>query len=392
MRPSSSPSEPAPGLFDGVLAAGPVRAAVSGPAWLAELLAVEVALARVQARLGLISAEAADAISAAADPAAFDVVALSAEAAAVGNPVQPLVRALRGKLPEFEDDVHKGATSQDILDTAAMLMCRRAVDLMLSDVDAAADRAAELAAEHRDSAIMARTLLQQAVPTTFGLVAAGWLTGLDGASARLRSFRPAAQFGGAAGTLAALGTDGVRVMEALAVELDLAVPALPWHTDRTRIADLAGSLGAVAGAAAKVGRDVTLHAQTEVGELGDRTERGWSSAMGHKRNPVAAVATVACAAQAPGLVATLLAAGQSQEYQRAAGGWHAEWRPLCGLLESVGSAAYWLRDCLSSLRVDTVRMRANLGAAYPESGRRPDPGSAPELVDRALAAYRERRA
>jgi 3-oxoadipate enol-lactonase len=171
--------------------------------------------------------------------------------------------------------------------------------------------------------------------------------------------RLAVQFGGAAGTLAALGPAGLDVVAALADELDLAAPVLPWHTDRTRIADIAGALGIVAGAIGKVARDVTLHAQTEVGEVSDAVDRGGSSTLPHKRNPVAAIAAAAGAAQAPGLVATLLAA-MPQEYQRAAGAWHAEWRPLRALLESTGSAAHWLRDCLETLRVDADRMRANL--------------------------------
>jgi 3-carboxy-cis,cis-muconate cycloisomerase len=231
--------------------------------------------------------------------------------------------------------------------------------------------------------VAARTLLQQALPTTFGLVAAGWLAALDTAAARLadvREHRLAAQLGGGAGTLAALGPDAPAVVSAYARELGLAEPDLPWHTDRTRIADVAGALGLAAGALGKIARDVTLYAQTEVGELGEEGagERGGSSTMPHKHNPVAAVAAAACAAQAPGLVATLLAA-MPQEYQRAAGGWHAEWRPLSALLSTVGSAAYWVADCLGRLRVDTGRMRANLSAT----------GGA-LMAERVAAALRER--
>jgi 3-carboxy-cis,cis-muconate cycloisomerase len=204
------------------------------------------------------------------------------------------------------------------------------------------------------------------VPITFGLTAAGWLTGLDTAAHRLaglRATRLAAQLGGAAGTLAVLGEHGVAVAAGYAAELGLAVPVLPWHTERSRIADLAGALGTAAGAVAKPARDVTLLAQTEVAEVreGGAAERGGSSTLPHKRNPVAAVSALAAAAQAPGLVATLLAAAP-QEHQRAAGGWHAEWLPLRELLRTVGSAAAWLRDCLEHLGVDTDRMRANLDA------------------------------
>jgi 3-carboxy-cis,cis-muconate cycloisomerase len=207
-----------------------------------------------------------------------------------------------------------------------------------------------------------RTLLQHAVPVTFGLVTAGWTNALGEAAARLAGAGDglAVQFGGASGTLAALGHQGPTVLDRLAHELGLAEPVLPWHTDRGRIAGLAGALGAVAGAVAKPAGDVVLLAQTEVGEVREDAEgRGGSSTMPHKRNPVAAISARACARQAPGLVATLLA-NMEHEHQRAAGAWHAEWRPLAELLRSTGSAAAWLRDCLEHLAVDPAAMRANL--------------------------------
>jgi 3-carboxy-cis,cis-muconate cycloisomerase/3-oxoadipate enol-lactonase len=347
-----------------VLAAGPVAAAVAGPAWLRAMLAVEAALATVQARLGLIPAGAAEAIAAACragvDPAAIDPTA-------AGNPAEPLVRALRAALPDdVAPSVHKGATSQDIVDTAAMLVVREATGLLLDDLDAAAATAAELAATHRHTILSGRTLLQPALPTTFGLVAAGWLTALGDSADALRTVRRdrlAVQFGGAAGTLAALGGDGLAVADALAAELGLAAPTGPWHTDRTRVAEIAGALGAVAGAIAKVARDVALYSQAEIGEVSDGADRGGSSTLPQKRNPVAAIAAVAGAAQAPGLVATLLAA-MPHEFQRAAGAWHAEWRPLRALLEATGSAAHWLRDCLATLVVHPDRMRDNAGRAF----------------------------
>ena len=203
----------------------------------------------------------------------------------------------------------------------------------------------------------------------------------------VRHGRLAVQFGGAAGTLAGLGDAGPQVLARLATSLGLAEPVVPWHTDRTRVAELAGALGSAAGALGKVARDVTLLAQTEVGEVGEGRPGG-SSAMAHKRNPVAAVSALAGAAQAPGLVATLLAA-MPQEHQRAAGGWHAEWRPLRELLVAAGSAAAWLRDCLEHLVVHPERMRQNMTAPLlaelaGESGRA---GCAGALVDRALAAH-----
>jgi 3-carboxy-cis,cis-muconate cycloisomerase len=427
------------GLFDAVLARGSVRAAVADRAWLQAMLDVEAALARAQAAAGVIAAEHADAIAAACRAERFDVVALGAEAAAVGNPAAPLVRALRAQVgAPAAGDVHRGATSQDIVDSAAMLVARRALDAVLDDLAGASDAAARLAGEHRATVMAGRTLLQQAVPVTFGLKAAGWLVALDESAERLRAVRDgrlAAQLGGAAGTLAALGDAGLDVLQRFARELGLAEPVLPWHTARTRIAELATALGEACGVVAKVAGDVVLLAQTEVGELREGGEGGGSSTMPHKRNPVAAVSALAGARQAPGLVATLLAA-MEHEHERAAGAWHAEWAPLRALLLATGSAAAWLRDCLARLEVDPERMRANLdpallaervaGALAPEMGReaadeavrtaatggRPladvaaehlaaaevqrllDPatylGATDELIDRALQAHGER--
>lgn len=356
MKPSSSRSDP----FGAVLAAGPVAEAVAGPAWLRAMLAVEAALSTVEARLGLIPVPAAEAIRTAC-AAGVDPSAVSEGAAATGNPAEPLVRALRASVPdEVAPYVHKGTTSQDVVDTAAMLVVREAARLLLADVAATVTRAAQLAVAHRSSLLAARTLLQPALPTTFGLVAAGWATALNDAGSvlsRVLDTRLAVQFGGAAGTLAALDDAGISVMEGIAAELGLAVPVAPWHTDRVRIAEIAGALGAVAGAVGKVARDVTLYSAFD--EVTDGADRGGSSTLPHKRNPVAAVAAAAGAAQAPGLVATLLGA-MPHEFQRAAGSWHAEWRPLRSLLEATGSAAFWLRDCLDNLVVDVGRMKSTV--------------------------------
>jgi len=217
------------------------------------------------------------------------------------------------------------------------------------------------------------------LPCSDGAVDGVWLRGrlLDGAGrlTEVRDTRLAVQLGGPAGTLAGLAPD---LPARLATALSLAATVLPWHTDRTRIGDLAGALGTAAGAVGKVARDVTLLAQTEVGEVTEGRPGG-SSSMPHKRNPVAAVSALAGAAQAPGLVATLLAA-MPQELQRAAGGWHAEWRPLRELLTATGSAAAWLHDCLENLVVHPDRMRANLSPGPA------DTGCAGQLVDRALSA------
>jgi 3-carboxy-cis,cis-muconate cycloisomerase len=370
------------GLFDGVLARGGVRAAVSDTAWLQAMLDVEAALARAEAGAGVISAEHAEAIAGACQAERFDIAALGGQAAAVGNPAAPLVAALRERVGgSAAADVHRGATSQDIVDSAAMLVARRALEPLLADLEAAADAAAGLAVAHRNTVMAGRTLLQHAVPVTFALKAAGWLVALDESAARLRAVRNtrlAAQLGGAAGTLAALGDAGPDILGRFARELGLTEPLVPWHTDRTRIAELAGALGAACGVGAKVAGDLVLLAQTEVGEVreGGEDSRGGSSTMPHKRNPVAAISARAAARQAPGLVATLLAA-MEHEHERAAGAWHAEWPALRELLSFTGSAAAWLRDGLEHLEVDPGRMRENLDAT----------GAAPlaERVARALA-------
>ena len=278
----------------------------------------------------------------------------------------PLVESLRAAVGgEAAAHVHLGATSQDIIDTATMLVAQAALTAIVAELDAAGDAAARLATEHTEAVMAGRTLLQQALPTTFGAKTAGWLSGLDDAAELLCSVRErrlAVQLGGGAGTLDAMHPQGPAIVSDLARDLGLAAPEMPWHTNRSRIGELAGALGVTAGALAKPARDVTLLAQTEIGEVREGVPgRGSSSAMAHKRNPVAAIATLANTTQAPGLVATLLTATSGHEHERAAGTWHAEWYPLRELLVVVGSAAAWLADCLTNLEVDTGRMRANIG-------------------------------
>jgi 3-carboxy-cis,cis-muconate cycloisomerase len=369
------------GLFDAVLARGNARHSVADEAWLQAMLDVEAALARACAEAGVIPGAHAEAIVGACRAELFDVAAIGAEAANVGNPAEPLVRALRARVGgAAAEDVHRGATSQDVIDSAAMLVAQRALTAIVPDLDGAARAAAHMAAEYRGTPMIGRTLMQQAVPTSFGLKAAGWFVALDESEERLLQVRLVAQLGGAAGTLAALGDAWPAVLGRFARELELDEPVLPWHTDRTRIAELAGALGEACGAVAKVAGDVILLAQTEVGEVREGVEgRGGSSTMAHKRNPVAAISARAAARQAPGLVATLLAS-MEQEHERAAGAWHAEWPALRALLRFAGSAAAWLRDCLENLEVDVERMRANLGDADASVV------AASELVDRALLA------
>ena len=352
-----------PGLFDGVLARGPVAGAVDSAAWLRALLDAEAGLAVAGAAVGLVPVDAAERIGQVCRTGSFDVAALSRDAAAAGNPVVPLVQALEAAVgPGAGSYVHRGATSQDVLDTATALVARRALDLLAAEVVRCADAAAELARVHRDTVLAGRTLLQHAVPTTFGVKAAGWCLALDGAVARLSAVRDRlpVQLGGAVGTLSAAGPDGLALVDAYAAELELSVPVLAWHTLRLPVADLAGALGTAAGVLGKVALDVVLLAQTEVGEVAEGTPgRGGSSTMPHKRNPIAAISARAAARRAPALVASLLTS-MEQEHERAAGAWHAEWAPLSDLLRTVGSAAAWLADCLSSLEVDADRMRANV--------------------------------
>ena len=362
------------GLFGGVFARG--DADTSDIAWLQAMLDAEAGLARALERAGLAPAGSGSAVTEVARAGNFDAAEIGELAALTGNPVPALARALARRVPQTAAGaVHRGATSQDIVDTAAMLVARRVIDVVLADLAQAAAAAAGLADAHRSTIMIGRTLLQQAVPVTFGLVAAGWLTSLDEARAGLvavGSQRLAVQFGGAAGTLASLGEDGPRVVALLAEELGLAAPVLPWHTDRLRIIDLATALARVTAALGKIARDVTLLAQSEIAEVSEgggdpaprdaaSPRRGGSSAMPHKHNPVASIAILGCTRQAPGLLATLVACAE-QELQRAAGAWHAEWEPLTALLRLTGSAASWGAELLPGLSVDASRMAANLAA------------------------------
>src|SRR3984957_13204389 len=309
---NGGPASGGTGLFGAVFGRG--GAVADDGAWLRSMLAAEAALARALERAGLVPRGAGAAVTRAADAAAFgraDLAELSRAAALTGNPVPGLARVLTRRVadPAARAAVHTGATSQDIMDTAAMLLARDALGAAVLDLNDAADADARLAATHRRTLMIGRTLLQQTVPVTFGLVAAGWLSGLDSAVewlALVRDTRLAVQFGGAAGTLASLGADGTRVRALLAEELALADPPLPWHTERLRVIDVAAVSARACAALSKIARDVTLLAQTEVGEVKD--------------NPVAAVAILGCARQAPGLLVPLVAcASRSTSARRAPG-------------------------------------------------------------------------
>jgi 3-carboxy-cis,cis-muconate cycloisomerase len=351
--------------FDALFVPAELREAVSGRSWLQATLDVERALAAAGASVGPVPAASAEAIAAVcADADAFGWEELLDQGRAVGNPVEPLVRALRARVgDEHERYVHLGATSQDVLDTAAMLVTREGSAHVLGYVDTAAEACATLARDHRSTPMAARTLLQQAVPTTFGLVAAGWLVALLDARERLAEVAAsglAVQLGGAAGTLSALGDNGLAAVEAFGHELELAVPTLPWHTNRVRIADVGAALATVAGVCGKIGLDVVLLAQTEVGEVRE-SAGGGSSAMPQKRNPVRATVARSCATLAAAH-ASVLQASLVQEHQRAAGAWHAEWEALCGALSYAGGAAAAAAESLGGLGIDAARMRENLDA------------------------------
>jgi 3-carboxy-cis,cis-muconate cycloisomerase len=371
-------------MFDAIYARGEVAVELTDSAWLRAMLDVEAALARTLAELGAIPEPAATRIAeVCSHPDHFSVETLDRSIAHHATPVVGLVAALRTAVgPEAAEHVHGGATSQDVVDTAMMLVVRRALVPLFADLDAAGDAAARLAAAHRDTPMIGRTLLQQALPTTFGLYAARWLDGLDQARVHLvhvRDAELAVQIGGPVG-----GRDPA-VAAGVAAELGLVEPTLGWATIRVHPALTASVLGTVAGVLGKIARDVTLLAQTEIAELAEGGSAGGSSAMSHKHNPVAAVSALACVRRTPGLVATMLGSMES-EHERAAGAWQAEWGTLTELLTLVGSATAWARELLEHLRVDTARMAANLAQA--PTGSAPAPDGAGALVDRALAAHR----
>jgi 3-carboxy-cis,cis-muconate cycloisomerase len=354
--------------FAAIFVPDEVREAVSDRAWLQGMLDAEHALAKAGAAVGVVPADAAARIGEVCRAELYDTARLAEDGRAVGNPAEPLVRELRAAIgDDAAEYVHLGATSQDIVDTAAMLVSRRAGALVLAELDRLADGCAGLARTHRSTPMAARTLLQQAVPTTFGLKAAGWLVSVLEARQRLGAVheeRLAAQLGGAAGTLAALGHEALEIARQYARELGLVEPVLPWHTNRQRVAELGAALAAGAGAAAKIGRDLVLLAQSEVGEVGEVAEAsaGRSSTMPQKRNPVRSTLAVACARLANAHAGVLL--GElAHEHERAVGAWHAEWEALSGALAFAGGSAAAAADAVTGLEVDGERMRANLEAS-----------------------------
>jgi 3-carboxy-cis,cis-muconate cycloisomerase len=338
---------------------------LSDRARLQAMLDVEVALAEVEADLEVIPRSAVDAIRAATRAEGFDLGMIAAEAERDGNLAIPLVRQLTQAVEALDRDaaryVHWGATSQDIIDTGLVLQLQRAVPPILRHLDRAVVAAEEHARRYIDTVMAGRTWLQQSTPVTFGVKAAGWLDALmrqrkalAGAFEEVR----VVQFGGASGTLAALGERGVAVADRLASKLGLHAPAIPWHAHRDRLVRFAGALGITCGTAGKIGRDVSLLAQTEVGEAIEG-QTGGSSAMPHKQNPVGASVVLAAAVRAPGLVATMLAA-MPQEHERGLGGWQAEWTTLPELVLLTAGASRAIAAVLEGLKVDESRMRRNV--------------------------------
>lgn len=347
--------------FFGIFVPDELGDVVSDRAWLLAMIEAERALAAAGAAAGVVPVDAAGAIAARCTPELLAEGDVIADAREVANPAEPLIRRLRKAVGgEAADYVHFGATSQDIVDTGAMLVAARALRLVLGYVDDLAVHCARLALEHRSTPMAARTLLQQAVPTTFGLVCAGWLQAVEASRERLADEAAGlpAQLGGAAGTLAALGEHGLDVRRRFAAELGLAEPTVTWHSDRTPVRAVAAAAALCAGAAGKIGGDIVLLSQTEIGEVAEGGG-GSSSTMPQKQNPAGSVRAVAAARRATAHAATVLQ-GFEHELQRAAGAWQAEWEPFAGVIAYTGGAAACAAEALAELSVDATRMRENL--------------------------------
>jgi 3-carboxy-cis,cis-muconate cycloisomerase len=332
------------------------------------MLDFEAALARAEATSGIVPASQAQIIAGKCRAEHFNFSVIAKDAALSGNLAIPLVKKLTEIVAHVDKDaarfVHWGATSQDVIDTGCILQMRGAFNLIDQDLARLSGSLVTLAETHRATPIVARTWMQQALPTTFDFIVAGWLDAVSRHRNRLAEIKPRVltlQFGGAVGTLAALGGRGPEVAKALADDLRLSLPSIPWHTHRDRIGEIATTLGLCTGTLGKIARDISLHAQNEIAELAEPIfeGRGGSSTMPQKRNPVTCAVVLAAATRIPGLVATLLSA-MPQEEQRGLGGWHAEWETLPDIVRLSGGALHHLVEMLPGLEVDTQRMRHNL--------------------------------
>ena len=353
---------------DSLFATDSMRAVFSDRARIARMLDFEAALAQAEASVGVIPASAAGVIERRCDVDQFDVAAIGHAARNAGNLAIPLVSALTRNVAATDAGasgyVHWGATSQDVIDTALVLQLRDALALIEIDIERLATALAKQARRHAATLLAGRTWLQQALPITLGLKLAGVVSALDRHRARLTALRGrtlVVQFGGAAGTLASLDDRGLAVTEALAARLSLAVPDTPWHTHRDRFCDVAATLGMLTATLGKLARDVSLLAQTEVGEAREPAApgRGGSSTMPQKRNPVGASIALAAAVRVPGLVSTMLTAA-IQEHERGLGNWPAEWDTLPEIALLASGALAAMVEVAEGLEIDATRMRANL--------------------------------
>ena len=346
---------------------------------LQRMLDFEAALAKSEGELDIIPQRAVSVITRCCTLDSLDISALSAAAANAGNIAIPLIAQLTDAVHFFDPDaaryVHLGATSQDVIDTALVLQSRDAVRLIAADLNRTCESLALLTREHRDTVMAGRTWLQHAAPITFGLKTANMLNSLMWHRKHLREVSQefaVLQLGGSVGTLAGLGEDGRSVVAAVAQKLDLAAPRIPWHASRERIAELSTSLGIMSGTIGKIVRDISLLAQTEIGEVAEHWEagRGGSSTMPQKRNPVDAAAVLSLVIRIPGMVSTVLAA-MIQEHERALGGWQAEWETLPELISTAAAIVHHASHLVRGLKVDVRRMRANLeltnGGIYAET-------------------------
>lgn len=396
-------------LLDLLFRSEDVEQVFSSRACLQGMLDFEAALARAEARAGVVPSSAAAAIAAKCRAELFDVGALAAGAKFAGNIAIPLVKALTNLVGQGDKDaaryVHWGATSQDAIDTGLVLQLREALKLIAVDLDRLTAGLAELATKHRSTIVVGRTWMQQALPTTFGAKVAGWLDAVDRHRERLRETQRRVlvlQFGGAVGTLAALGRRGADVAKILAEELGLGLPDVPWHSHRDRVAEVATTLGLCVGTLGKIARDISLHAQTEIGEVLEPAEegRGGSSTMPHKRNPVTSAVVLSAAVRVPGLVSTMLTA-MVQEEERGLGGWHAEWETLPEIVRLTAGALHHMTETAPRLEIDAERMKQNLevtrGLIYAEAvsmalAEKIGKAAAHQLVEAACArAQKEKR-
>ncbi len=357
-----------PELLAGLFSSPEASAIFGDRGRLQGMLDFEAALARAEACAGVIPAAAAEPIGRRCRAELFDLARLAEGAAKAGNPAIPMVAALTALVARDDADaaryVHWGATSQDAMDTGLVLQLRQLATVLGEDLERLSAALAGRAEEHKATLLAGRTWLQHAVPITLGVKMAGWLDAVERHAARLPEMRTRAlvlQLGGAAGTLAALGGRGLEVAEALANELGLALPPMPWHAHRDRFAEVAAFLGLLTGMLGKMARDLSLLMQTEVAEAFEPAAegRGVSSTMPQKRNPVAAAVALAAAARAPGLVSTMLSA-MVQEHERGLGGWHAEWETLPELASLAAGSLRQMAEAVEGLEVDAARMRANL--------------------------------